>query len=214
MTRHTPARFVLGVLLAGLLTACGGTTGVDEAGDAAAASAGQEAVDPAETDDSDDSATPDPEDDGGDDEVRPGGPEPEEAEGARPGGPFDVEAFEQIGQPIEEFRSFGEDYCSGGRCTLVEQTEEDPQVTYCGIDHFSYDPPARPEGAPPSDQFIQRGTTVTVVVTCPPEDAATEEGAPEEETTEEEATEEETTEEETTEEEPTEEGTTEEDPAA
>jgi hypothetical protein len=218
MTRHSPARFVLAVFLAGLLTACGGTMGVDEAGDAAAASAGKEAVDPAE---SDDSGTPEPEDDGGDEsengEARPGGPEPEEAGGARPGGPFDVEAFEQIGQPAEDFLPFGRDYCSGGQCTLVETTEEDPNVSYCGVSSFSYDPPAQPEGASPSDQFIQRGTTVTVLITCPPEDGGTEEGTPEEtteeEVPEEEVTEEEVPEEESSEEESTEEETTEE-PAA
>lgn len=170
MTRHSPVRFVLTVCLAGLLSACGGTTAVDETGDAAAASAGQEAPDPAERDG----------------EARPGAPEPEEVEGARPGGPFDVEAFEQIGQPAEDFLPFGRDYCSGGRCTLVEETVEDPDVGYCGVSSFSYDPPASPEGASPSDQFIQRGTTVTVLITCPPEEESTEEEATEEETTEEE----------------------------
>ena len=163
MTRHPPVRFAFAAVFAVVLTACaGGDTGVDEAGNtASAASAGQEAVDPGD---------PDSSDEGG----RPGAPEPETPEGARPGGPFDVEAFEQIGQPAEDFLPFGRDYCSDGRCTLVEKTVEDPDVGYCGVSSFSYDPPARPEGAPASDQFIQRGTTVTVVITCPPQDGTTE----------------------------------------
>ena len=209
MTRHSPARFVLAVFLAGLLTACGGTTGVDEAGDAAAA---QQEVAPEGTDEGGEDSGSSESEDGGNEEAagRPGGPEPEEAGGARPGGPFDVEAFEQIGQPAEDFLPFGRDYCSGGRCTLVEETVEDPDVSYCGVSSFSYDPPAQPEDASPSDQFIQRGTTVTVLITCPPEDGGTEEGTSEEETTEEEVTEEEVTEEESTEDESTEEESTEE----
>lgn len=222
MTRHSPVRFVLAVFLAGLLVACGGgETGVDEAGNEAAASAaGQGGGDSGSSDGEDDGG-----DEGGDDGEaagRPGGPEPEEPDGARPGGPFDVEAFEQIGQPAEDFLPFGRDYCSGGRCTLVEETVEDSNVGYCGVSSFSYDPPAQPEGASPSDQFIQRGTTVTVVITCPPEsseeesteEGATEEGTSEEEVTEEEVTEEEVTEEETAEEESSEEESTEEEPAA
>lgn len=228
MTRHSPARFVLAVCLAGLLTACGADdTALDETGDTAAA---QEPVGSEDIDSGDDSGSSEGDDggddgggdDGGGDDAagRPGGPEPEEPDGARPGGPFDVEAFEQIGQPAEEFLPFGYDYCSEGRCTLVEETVEDPDVSYCGVDSFSYDPPARPEDAPPSEQFIQRGTTVTVLITCPPEDG-TEEGAeegveesPDEESTDEESTGEESTGEETTEEETTEPQTTEEEPAA
>jgi hypothetical protein len=217
MTRHLPARFALAALFAVLLTACaGGDTGVDEAGNAAAAtSAAQEDVDSGEPGDSDegsdDSGSSDSEDDGGDAAGRPGAPAPEEPDGARPGGPFDVEAFEQIGQPAEDFLPFGRDYCSDGRCTLVEETVEDPTVGYCGVSSFSYNPPARPEGAPASDQFIQRGTTVTVVITCPPEESTTEEESTDE------APAEESAEETPTEEEPTPEATeesTEEEPAA
>ena len=110
--------------------------------------------------------------------ARPGGPEPGAATGgdARPGGPFDVEAFENRGEALADFRPFGADHCAGGRCTLVEQTSTDPDAQEgCEIADFAYDPPAQPPGAPPADQFIQRGTTVTVFIHCPP--AAGESGA-------------------------------------
>lgn len=108
----------------------------------------------------------------GDGGARPGGPGPGAATagGARPGGPFDVEAFENRGEDLAGFRSFGAEHCAGGRCVLVEQTSTDPGAQDgCEIADFAYDPPAQPPGAPPADQFIQRGTTVTVFVHCPPE---------------------------------------------
>jgi hypothetical protein len=194
MTRHPPARYVLAALSAAVLTACGGgSPDIDgtaaEAGIASeqGTSDGASIGSPAErTGDS-----------GSDDEAggaggageqpgrsgdqaggggRAGGPDPDGdgGGGARPGGPFDVEAFEQIGQEAEQFLPVGRAQCSGGRCTLVEQTFEDPERQVCEVADFAYDPPARPEDAPPSDQFIQRGTIVTVVIACPPEDA----GAP------------------------------------
>ena len=205
MTRLSPLRLLFGFLLAVLLSGCAASGTVDEAADAAAASA-------AERDgsgDSDDGSEDEGETDAattGDGGGRAGGPDPDSGGGARPGGPFDVEAFEQIGQPAEEFLPFGREYCSGGRCTLVEEQVEDSEVGYCQVSSFSYDPPARPEGASPSDQFIQRGTTVTVVIACPPE------GAGEEGTTQE-GTGEEGTGEEGTGEESTDEGTAEETPA-
>jgi hypothetical protein len=104
--------------------------------------------------------------------ARPGGPDPGAATGggARPGGPFDVEAFENRGEALADFRPFGAEHCAGGRCTLVERTSTDPDAQEgCEIADFTYDPPARPAGAPPAEQFIQRGTTVTVLVHCPPE---------------------------------------------
>lgn len=116
--------------------------------------------------------------------ARPGGPGPGPGPGpvsgngggGRPGGPFDVEAFENRGQDLAGFRTFGADHCSGGRCVLVETASTDAAAQEgCKIAEFAYDPPARPAGAPPSEQFIQRGTTVTVFVHCPP--AAGESGA-------------------------------------
>ena len=104
--------------------------------------------------------------------ARPGGPDPGAGSGGagRPGGPFDVEAFENRGQGLADFRPFGADHCSGGRCVLVEKTSPDPDAQEgCEIADFAYDPPARPADAPPSEQFIQRGTTVTVFVHCPPD---------------------------------------------
>ena len=183
MTRLSPFRLLLGFLLAVVLSSCAGS-GVEEAGDAAAASAAEHESDSGSSDDESqeegqsDAATT------GDGGGRAGGPDPDTGGGARPGGPFDVEAFEQVGQPAEEFLPYGRAYCSGGRCTLVEEHVEDPEVGYCQVASFSYDPPARPEGASPSDQFIQRGTTVTVVIACPPEGSG-EEGSGEEGTTEE-----------------------------
>ena len=180
MTRLSPIRLLLGFLLAVVAEFVRGQrTGVDEAGDAAAASAAEHDSDSGSADDGSedegetDAATT------GDGGGRAGGPDPDSGGGARPGGPFDVEAFEQVGQPAEEFLPFGREYCSGGRCTLVEEQVEDSDVGYCQVSSFSYDPPARPEGASPSDQFIQRGTTVTVVIACPPEGTG-EEGTTEE----------------------------------
>lgn len=184
MTRLSPWSLLLGFLLAVFLSACAGSGTVDEAADAAAASAAQRDSDSGDSDDgSQDEAQTDAATTG-DGGGRAGGPEPDTGGGARPGGPFDVEAFEQIGQPAEEFLPFGREYCSGGRCTLVEERVEDPDAGYCRVSSFSYDPPARPEGASPSDQVIQRGTTVTVVIACPPEGTG-EEGAIEEGTSEE-----------------------------
>lgn len=101
--------------------------------------------------------------------ARAGGPAPGSGGGARPGGPFDVEAFENRGEDLAGFRTFGADHCAGGRCVLVERPSTDPDAQEgCEVADFAYDPPARPAGAPPSEQFIERGTTVTVFIHCPP----------------------------------------------
>ncbi len=90
---------------------------------------------------------------------------------------------------------------------VITEVEGAPEG--CSVDDpIVYDPPAQPEGAEPSDQFIQHGTSVTAYISCPPEPTEGEEGSTEEGTTEEGTTEEGTTEEETTEEGTTEEGTT------
>jgi hypothetical protein len=180
MTRLSPLRLLFGFLLAVVLSSCAGSgTSVDDAADAAAASAAEHNSDSGSGDDgSQDEGTTDAATTGDEGGGRAGGPDPEAGGGARPGGPFDVEAFEQIGQPADEFLPTGYAACSGGRCTLVEKRVEDPDVGYCQVSSFSYDPPARPADAPASDQFIQRGTTVTVLITCPPE-GTTEEGTDE-----------------------------------
>ena len=212
MTRLSPLRLLFGFLLAVLLSACAASGTVDEAADAAAASAAERDSDSGGSDDgTEDEGETDAATTGDTGGGRAGGPDPDSGGGARPGGPFDVEAFEQIGQPAEEFLPFGRDYCSGGRCTLVEEQVEDSEVGYCQVSSFSYDPPARPEGASPSDQFIQRGTTVTVVIACPPEgtgeEGTTQEGTGEEGTGEEGTGEESTGEDGTAEETPAEEST-------
>ncbi|TFV86291.1 hypothetical protein [Blastococcus sp. CT_GayMR16] len=227
MTRPSFLRLLFAFLLAVGLSSCAGSgTGVDEAADAAAASAAEQ-DDRSEDGGSDDGGS----DDGSQDDVRTdaattgenggggrgGGPDPETGAGARPGGPFDVEAFEQIGQSAEEFLPFGREYCSGGRCTLVEERFDDPEAEFCRVSDFRYDPPARPEGAPASDQVIQRGTTVTVVLACPPEGTGElgtgEEGTGEEGTTDESTTDEGSSEEDGTDESTDDEGGTEDPPA-
>ena len=184
MTHRVLLRMVVAAPMAAMLISCGGTptaTGpaaqqqaVDDsqASDAGAATSPDGGADPTTADPTTADATTA---DGG---ARPGGPEPGTATdgGARPGGPFDVEAFENRGENLADFRPFGAEHCAGGRCVLVEQTSTDPDAQEgCEIADFAYDPPAQPPGAPPADQFIQRGTTVTVFVHCPP--AAGESGA-------------------------------------
>lgn len=164
MTRHRTLAAVLGPPLAVLLLSCGGgLPGADEAAEVAAASDADEAAPPG----TDDAEAP----------PRPGGPDPGDG-GGRPGAPFDIEAFENIGGPLENFRDTVASTCGGGACEVVEEIVVDPDAPEgCSVRSISYDPPARPEGAPPSEQFIQRGTHVTAVIACPPEDGATDGGA-------------------------------------
>jgi hypothetical protein len=158
MTSRRPVRILLGLLLSGALMSACGTTGTST--DAASAQVS--------------SPTSGATIDAGGQGARPGGPEPTPdagGGGARPGAPFDVQAFEQIGAPADDFLPTAREYCSGGRCTIIEKRSTNPDVEQCEVAGFDYDPPARPPGAPANEQFIQRGTKVTVLIDCPPETA-------------------------------------------
>jgi hypothetical protein len=111
-----------------------------------------------------------------DDGSRPGAPSDDGA-GPRPGAPFDIEAFENLGGPLDSFRETAAGTCTGGACTVTEEIVEDPGAAVgCEVRSFAYDPPVQPEGAPPSEQFMQRGTHVTAVIACPPDEGSAGDG--------------------------------------
>src|SRR3954468_3859802 len=100
-----------------------------------------------------------------------GGPDVDaEAAGTRPGAPFDVEAFEQVGSSYAEFlASDPGSHCAAGACTLTyEFVPTADHDSGCWVEDFENHPPARPEGAQRSDQFLQQGTAVTAVIGCAP----------------------------------------------
>jgi hypothetical protein len=207
MARGSLLSMVRGPVLAVVLVSAAGCGGgaVDEASGtgAVAAEPAEEGVPPGSdaAEDSDDGSTDDGSDDSDDsgdsgdsgdtDEGSAGGPDVDaEGAGARPGGPFDIEAFEQVGTSYAEFLESAPGPCDGVQCTLSYEFVEDAERTSgCWVNDFVNDPPARPEGASRSDQFIQRGTAVTAVIGCAPgvdpEDVDTLEEAFGESTTEE-----------------------------
>ena len=210
MTRYSPARSLLAVLVAAGLAACGGgDAGVDESAAQAGISSSQDTGEDQssgtageDAGDSDDDG--EPQDDGG----SPGGPggDPEgngggegegggEAEG-NPGAPGDVAVFEEAGVTFGDLRNgSAQEFCvERGLCTLAEPEviAGDPDdlggVDECLIREKTdivYDPPAR-------DGRFPEGATVTARVDCStgedegtPEEGTPDEGTPDEGTPEE-----------------------------
>ena len=200
MTRHSPARYLLAVLAAAGLAACGGgDTGVDESAAQAGISSAQDTGDDGSgstgsggedvEDSDDDGGAPggpggDPEGNGG------GGDDGGEAEG-NPGAPGDVAVFEEAGVTFGDLRNgSAQEFCvDQGLCTLGEPevVQGDPDevggVDECLIREktdIRYDPPAR-------DGRFPEGATVTARVDCStgedevdPEEGTPDEGTPDE----------------------------------
>jgi hypothetical protein len=186
MTRHSPLRYALPVLVAAALTACASSPDVSET----AAGAGVSSSDPGASDPgaSDTGASGQGTDDQNSDAGNPGGPGDDGAEGGggdsgggggggNPGGPGDVLVFEESNVEYGDFRDTGSGHqvCQvEGKCTLADPdiiegaADPDTGVDLCLISTFVYDPESRPNPDPeePRDVFPE-GATVTAKVKCP-----------------------------------------------
>jgi hypothetical protein len=188
MTRFVPIRYVLGLVMALSLAACGGgSPGVDETAAQAGVSSDTTDEDSSESQDTDADTGTDRDTDADTDEGdgNPGGPGDDDGDGGgngggdegdgNPGGPGDVTVFEERGIPFADFRDGqAREVCvKQHKCTLAEPVissgEADPQTgaDQCTIADIQYDPPARPNPDPEGRDLFQVGATVIVQVTCP-----------------------------------------------
>jgi hypothetical protein len=92
----------------------------------------------------------------------------------RPGVPYDIPVFENKDGDLTNFRQAVQDRCPGGTgpsCLVVEEqiTGDESNPDDCTIDDILYDTSPQPPQAPDEKAKLKRGTTVTAVVSCPPE---------------------------------------------
>lgn len=84
--------------------------------------------------------------------------------GPRPGAPYDIEPFDNVDGPLDGFRASVDARCGstrGPECLIiVEQITVDDSEQECTVKSISYDPPEK-------NRKLQRGTTVTAVISCP-----------------------------------------------
>jgi hypothetical protein len=100
--------------------------------------------------------------------------QPKPSEPTRQGAPYDIEPFDNIGGPLNNFRDAVESRCSGEGSACLKVVEnnagDDSDPTLCIVQTISYSPAPGPEDAPEGERKLQRGTTVTVDSDCNPPD--------------------------------------------